>query len=173
MAGLERGTVELESHRAEWESEYETETERLCGLLGDHVHEFEHVGSTAVDGLPAKPIIDVLGVVESLETARELVPILEEHGYEYRPKDGVDDRVFLAKGPRIARTHYLSLTTPDSATYREQLAFRDYLRADPDVANEYGDLKHELAAQYPDDRASYTAEKSDFIESILGDALDK
>lgn len=173
MVGLERGTVELEPHRSEWKTAYESEADRLRRVVGDRIREFEHVGSTAVDGLPAKPIIDVLGLVDSLETARDLVPVLENHGYERRPNDDVEDRVFLAKGPETDRTHYLSLTTPDSDTHREQLAFRDYLRANPDIAREYGTLKRELAAQYPDERATYTAEKSDFVESALEDALDE
>src|SRR6056297_374696 len=126
MVGLERGTVELESSRKEWPNAYESEVTRLRECVGDRIREFEHVGSTAVDGLPAKPVIDVLGLVDDLETGRELVPILEDHGYDYRPNDAVDDRLFLAKGPETERTHYLSLTTPGSATHREQVAFRDY-----------------------------------------------
>lgn len=173
MVGLERGTVELESHRPEWERAYEDEVERLDERLGDRIYGYEHVGSTAVEGLVAKPIVDILGLVDSLETARDLVPTLETYGYEYRPNDDVADRLFLANGPRTDRTHYLSLTTPGSTTHREQVAFRDYLRANPDVASEYGQRKRELAETYPTDRASYTADKSDFVESVLETALDE
>ncbi|AGB15112.1 hypothetical protein Halru_0477 [Halovivax ruber XH-70] len=173
MVGLERGTVELVTHRECWRGTFEAEANRLQDIAGDRLREIEHVGSTAVEGLPAKPIIDLLGLVDSLETARELVSVLEDHGYEHRPNDDVEDRVFLAKGPETERTHYLSLTTPGSATHREQVAFRDYLRATPSVASRYAELKRELAARYPDDRASYTRGKSDFVESIVDRALDE
>lgn len=173
MVGLERGTVELVSSRREWAEAYESEVDRLHSLLDDRIIEFDHVGSTAVEGLTAKPIVDVLCLVESLEAAQELIPVLEDHGYEHRPTDDVDDRVFLANGPRSRRTHYLSLTTPNSDTHREQLAFRDYLRANPDVATEYEELKRELAERYPNDRARYTEEKSAFVESVLERAMNE
>ncbi|WP_290809953.1 GrpB family protein [Halovivax sp.] len=173
MVGLERGTIELVSDRREWVEAYEAEVDRLHSLLGDRVIEFDHVGSTAVEGRTAKPIVDVCGLVESLDAARELIPILEDHGYEHRPTDDVDDRVFLANGPRSRRTHHLSLTTPNSDTHREQLAFRDYLRANPDVATEYEELKRELAERYPNDRARYTEEKSAFVGSALERAPDQ
>ncbi|WP_232820527.1 GrpB family protein, partial [Halorussus litoreus] len=134
--------------------------------------DFEHVGSTAVDGLPAKPIVDMIAVVTELDDAVELVPVLEDHGYEYRPNDAVADRLFFAKGPRTNRTHYLSLCERDSDCYREQVAFRDYLRANPEVAAEYGQLKRELAETYPDDRASYTEAKGEFVERVLAEAVD-
>lgn len=172
MVGLERGTVELSPYRAEWIQRYEEEVDRLQSILGDRVLDFEHVGSTAVEGLAAKPIVDLLAVVEDLDDGADLLPILETHGYEYRPNDDVPDRLFLAKGPRTNRTHYLSLTERDSDCYREQIAFRDYLRANDDITAEYESLKRELAANYPDDRDSYTEEKNEFIERVLSDALD-
>jgi GrpB-like predicted nucleotidyltransferase (UPF0157 family) len=173
MVGLERGTVEIEPHREAWQREYEAEIERLAALGGDRIHRFEHVGSTAVRGLAAKPIVDLAGVVADLDAARELVPELEDAGYEHRPDAEVPDRVFLAKGPRSERTHYLSLTEDGSEYLREALAFRDFLREHPGTRREYEALKRELAAETPEDRASYTAAKAEFVESVLSRALDR
>lgn len=172
MVGLERGTVELVPYRPEWADRYEAEIERLEAIAGDRLLDFEHVGSTAVEGLSAKPIIDLLAVVADLDDVADLLAVLEAHGYEHRPNDDVDGRVFLAKGPKTDRTHYLSLVEREGEVYREQVAFRDYLREHPDVAAEYGRLKRELAAEYPDDRANYTAAKSEFVERVLRRALE-
>lgn len=133
MIGLERGTVELHEYRPEWKRRYEEEIKRLQSIIGNRILEFEHIGSTAVEGLAAKPIIDLLAVVADEAQARDLIPILEEHGYEHRPND-MHDRLFLAKGPHTNRTHYLSITEQGSEFHEEKLAFREYLRAHPNVA---------------------------------------
>ncbi len=167
MVGLERTSVELEPHQEGWRREYEMEVERLRSVGGDDIREFEHVGSTAIPDIAAKPIIDILAVVEGPSHAARLLPVMEAHGYEYRPNDGVPDRVFLAKGPRTNRTHYLSLTEAGSDCYRESVAFRDYLRNHPAVAAEYDRLKRELADEHGDDRPTYTAKKEPFIQHVL------
>lgn len=143
----------------------------MQSVTGDRPLEFEHVGSTAVEGLAAKPIIDLLAVVEDADDATALVPVLEDNGYEHRPNDGVPDREFLARGPRTNRTHYLSLVERDGDCYREQVAFRDYLRERSDVAAEYEALKRELAEEYPDDRSAYTERKGRFVERVLERAM--
>ncbi|UPV99815.1 GrpB family protein [Halorussus gelatinilyticus] len=171
MVGLERGTVELYPSDPEWRRHYEAEVRRLDAVAGDRLLEYEHVGSTAVEGLAAKPIIDLLAVVPDLDTARDLVPVLEAHGYEHRPNDDVPGRLFFAKGPRTDRTHYLSLTERDSDCYREAVAFREYLRSHPETAAAYEDLKRDLAEAHPDDRERYTAEKSEFVQRVLRRAM--
>ncbi|WP_049928163.1 GrpB family protein [Halopiger goleimassiliensis] len=170
MVGLERGTVELEPHQESWREKYDEEIARLQGIVGDAVLAFEHVGSTAVEGLPAKPVIDILAVVEELDEVDDLRPVLESHGYEYRQED-VDGRVFFARGPRTNRTHYLSITERETQFYEETIAFRDYLRNNPEAAERYAAVKRRLAEKYPDDRAAYTAEKGDVIQDILERAL--
>jgi len=172
MVGLKRGTVSLVPHDPAWAERYAAEADRLRGLAGGDVLAVHHVGSTAVSGLPAKPIVDLLAIVPSRETARELVPVLEANGYEHRPDDGVADRVFLARGPRSNRTHYLSLTERGSDTCVDQIAFRDYLRANPPVAAAYAGLKRDLAARFPDERAAYTERKGAFVERVLVRARD-
>ncbi|MFC7073378.1 GrpB family protein [Halovenus rubra] len=171
MVGLERGTVELRAHQDEWHDNYLKEANRLLPVIQEHIISIEHVGSTAIDGIPAKPIIDILIVVDDNETAHNLAPILERHGYEQRPDEDVQDRLFFVKGPRTNRTHYLSVTAQHSTFHTEQIAFREYLRENPAVAEEYAALKVELAEQYPDDRTRYTANKSEFIQRVLDDAV--
>jgi GrpB-like predicted nucleotidyltransferase (UPF0157 family) len=172
MVGLERGTVELRSYQPEWESQYEAEVEYLESVAGERFLDYEHVGSTAVEGLAAKPVIDLLAVVSDLDEASELVTVLDDGGYSYRPNDGVDDRLFFAKGPRTNRTHYLSVCERTSDCYREQVAFRDYLRSNPEVAAEYERLKRDLAAEHSEDRSAYTERKSEFVERVLVRAMD-
>jgi GrpB-like predicted nucleotidyltransferase (UPF0157 family) len=173
MVGLERGTVTLIPHQPEWKRRYEREVERLESIASDRLHEYEHIGSTAIEGLAAKPIIDLLAVIDNINDAcATLVPVLEKHGYEYRPDGDVRGRLFFAKGPRTKRTHYLSLTEQNSDFYAEKLAFREHLRAHPDVAAEYESLKRELANENPNDRDIYTEQKGTFIERVLEDAMD-
>lgn len=96
--------------------------------------------------MPAKPIVDVLALVEGLADARDLVPVLEEHGYEHRPGD-VDGRLFFAKGPRTNRTVYLLIAERGSDFHEEKVAFRDYLRERSEAAEQYASLKKRLAKQ--------------------------
>lgn len=167
MVGLERGTVELEPYQPSWSDEYGAEVTRLNDAVGDRVRRFEHIGSTAVEGMPAKPIVDVLALVDEFATATDLVEPLEAHGYERRP-DEVDGRVFLAKGPPENRTCYLSIAELGSAFHEERVAFREALRDDPELAARYASLKRRLAERYPENRERYTAEKEAFVRVVLG-----
>jgi GrpB-like predicted nucleotidyltransferase (UPF0157 family) len=170
MVGLGRGSVLLVPHRSEWRELFEEEAARLRSALGSGILRVEHVGSTAVDGMEAKPLIDMMAAVESLDEAGGLVAVLEGMGYEHRGDGGVEGRIFLAKGPRSRRTHHLSLVEPTSDQWRRSLLFRDYLRTHPEAAEEYRDLKRGLARKYPEDRESYTAGKDRFIERAIESA---
>ncbi|WP_255191500.1 GrpB family protein [Natronobeatus ordinarius] len=172
MVGLERGTVKLEPYRDEWKERYGEEIDQLDDIAGDQFVDFEHIGSTAIDGMPAKPIIDVLAVVDDLDDADTLIPVLEEQGYEYRPGD-VDGRLFFAKGPRTNRTVYLSISEHGSDFYDEKVAFREYLREHPEAAERYASLKKRLAEKHPKNREKYTAAKSEFIKNVLDRAMNE
>jgi GrpB-like predicted nucleotidyltransferase (UPF0157 family) len=173
MVGLDRERVRVEPYDPAWRAAYEREVARLEDLIGDDVLGFEHVGSTAVEGLPAKPVIDLFAVVDDVDAARDLIPTLEANGYEYRPKPDESERLHLSKGPPDDRTHYLKLVERDSAFHRETVAFRDHLREHPDVAEEYAALKRDLAERYADDRDAYTEAKAEFVEDVLADALEE
>lgn len=165
--GLKRGTVSLSSYSASWPQQFLDEAERVGKVLSDRVFPFEHVGSTAVPALVSKPIIDFMGGVGSIEDARALIQDVESLGYEYRPNGDKPDRILLVKGPPSCRTHHFSLVVRDSKEWRDLLRFRDTLRNEPALAEEYARLKQILAAQYSADRPTYTAQKAAFIRKVL------
>ena len=167
MIGLTRGTVQIVSYRPAWKRLYEIEAKRLHEVVGCHALKIEHVGSTAIEGMDAKPIIDILIAVEDLDDACEIVPFVETFGYAYKMNDDVPGRVFFVKGPPRKRTHHLSLTALNSAYWKDNLAFRDYVRAHPDAAQAYVRLKRRLAEQFSNDRGSYTAGKKSFVANVV------
>ncbi len=167
MIGLKRGTVQVVPYQPAWKELFEDEAAKLRSALGNHLLQIEHVGSTAVEGMDAKPILDIIVAVEGLDKARELVPVVQSLGYSHKEDDDVPERVFFVKGSPNKRTHHLSLTEPASGYWKAHILFRDYLLTHEEAAEEYRQLKRELAEQYPDDRGSYTAGKERFVERIL------
>lgn len=166
MIGLKRGTVQVVSNQPAWKKLFEKEAARLRLALGNQIINIEHVGSTAIEGMDAKPIIDIIVAVESLNKARDLVQLVEALGYECKKNDNVPERIFFVKGPSSNRTHHLSFTEPTSGYWKAHIQFRDYLQTHLEAAEEYKKLKRELAEQYPEDRDAYRAEKQVFIEKI-------
>jgi GrpB-like predicted nucleotidyltransferase (UPF0157 family) len=147
------------------------EVERLWTVLDpDQVLGIEHFGSTAVPGLAAKPIIDILIAVGSLARAKDtLVRPIATLGYLYWPENPKPDRMFFVKGmPPYGerRTHHVHITEPDGEMWRRRLPFRDYLLAHRDEARRYEALKYDLAARFPGDRDGYTDAKTEFVEEI-------
>lgn len=145
---------------------------RTC-LPQELIGRIEHFGSTAVPGLAAKPIIDMLVEVRSLEeTKKRIVPILTAQGYDYlwRPSWGGDIPPFYAwfikRNAAGERTHHLHMIERDFEHW-DRLRFRDYLAAHPDEAREYGKIKRQLAERYPRNRVAYSNGKSVFIERIM------
>ena len=118
--------------------------DRLYEALQDRILSVHHVGSTAVPGLLAKPILDVLIGVADFDAALECVPPLAELGFEFRPHDAIPDRHFFRVERDAMRTHHLSLAEPTSAHYINTLVFRDALRESPELAREYEALKMRL-----------------------------
>jgi GrpB-like predicted nucleotidyltransferase (UPF0157 family) len=166
--GLRRGDVVLHDWDPSWPTAFEHERQSLADLLGSLVDAVEHVGSTAVRGLAAKPIIDVAlgfrGRAE-LEAARA---VLIKAGYNDRGDFGDSGGVVVAKGAEDLRTHYLHLVSSESDQWRRYLLFRDVLSRDAELRHEYTRLKHDLAARFPRDRDAYTAAKAGWIEAVLG-----
>ena len=170
--GLKRGTVALKKHQDEWAVAFEEEKENLKKLVGDIALNIQHTGSTSIPNLSAKPIIDILMAVHSLSEVSKIRAALEGAGYEYRENGSDDIQVLFAKGPEERRTHYLHITTLGSSEWKNSLAFRDYLRTHPEEMERYEALKQKLAAQYPDNRAMYTAGKKDYFEEVFKKAQD-
>ena len=148
--------------------------ESLEAKLERVVNRIEHFGSTAVPGLAAKPIIDMLVEVSGLSQARRVIaPVLERQGYDYfwRPTAGDATPPFYAwfirRNPgTLARTHHIHMVERHFQEHWDRLLFRDYLRAHSDTAAEYEALKRRLAALHAHDRVEYTMEKSEFISSV-------
>lgn len=158
-----------------WPDRFESERAWLAGVFRGTDAVIEHVGSTAVPGLGAKPIIDImLGVTDLAEVAARL-DRLEAHGYGYVPEyeSQLPERRYFRKPESEPRTHHLHCVIRGSDFWVRHLLFRDYLRAHPDSAGVYFELKRELASLYRRDRAAYMEGKSDFIESVLSEAASK
>lgn len=164
---LKRGIVELENYNEEWSKEYKREEELLKKVLGSKIKEIHHIGSTSIKGLKAKPIIDILIVVDSLENISEIENLLKPYDYENRGQQGVSDRYFFAKGPEDARTHYVHFVEPKSNTYYNLVYFKKYLIEHPEYIKKYCDLKQDLAEKYADERPKYTKGKNDFIAEVI------
>src|SRR5688572_26826738 len=105
--GLKRGTVVLEKHHQEWSAAFEAEKKFLKNLLGGIVLDIQHIGSTSIPGLAAKPVIDILMAVKSLGEIQNMRSLLESVGYKYRENGSNEDQTLFVKGPEESRTHYL------------------------------------------------------------------
>lgn len=130
------------------------------------VGEIHHIGSTAVPGLGAKPTIDILVGVSDLPSSRGCFGSLAKLEYVYAPYRAGEMHWFCKPGP-ARRTYHLHLVPTGSGRYRDELAFRDQLRADPALAAAYAALKWQLAAEHKHDRDAYTAAKGEFIRATL------
>jgi GrpB-like predicted nucleotidyltransferase (UPF0157 family) len=162
--------VEIVDYDPLWPVRFETLRAHLAGTLGSLTAAIEHVGSTAVPGLAAKPIIDIDVLLNSASDLPLVILKLASIGYLHRGDLGIVGREAFAAPPGIP-AHHLYVCPPESQPYRHHLALRDYLRAHPAEALAYGNLKRSLAARFRDDRIFYTEGKSEFIESLLRRAL--
>ncbi|MDR0672452.1 MAG: GrpB family protein [Zoogloeaceae bacterium] len=129
----------------------------------------EHVSSTAVPGLAAKPVIDIMVAVQSLDASRPAISAAEAAGYIYWPYKA-DIMHWFCKPSDAHRTHHLHLVPCNSRLWRARLAFRNALRANAELAQAYAQLKHSLASKYRDDREAYTESKSAFVHRVLESA---
>lgn len=165
--------VELVPYDPRWPRLFEQERAHLVACLpGDLVRRIEHFGSTAVPGLAAKPIVDMLVEVTDLEATRDrIAPILEAQGYDYfwRASSGEDTPPFYAwfikRDAAGRRTHHVHMVERHFEHW-DRLLFRDYLIAHPDVAREYAALKQRLSDRHPNDRIAYTEAKGDFVREV-------
>ena len=168
MLGLERGVVRLAPYCDAWPALFAEEAARISAALGDRIGPIEHIGSTAIPGAQAKPIIDMMAAVADLDGAKDLIPEVEALGYVYRHDlDFPDRHYFVLRPEENFTTHHLSLAESTSEFWRRQLLFRDYLRAHPDVREAYVALKRELAVELTHNRPAYLDAKTEFIENVL------
>jgi GrpB-like predicted nucleotidyltransferase (UPF0157 family) len=157
--------VVIVEHDPEWSGTFERLRGGIAEVVGDVARSIEHVGSTAVPGLAAKPIIDLDVVVRGSRDVPEAIRRLATLGYRHEGDKGVPRREAF-KSPSDEPRHHLYVVVDDSPAYRRHVWIRDYLRAHPNEARAYGELKRRLAEAHRDDRAAYTAAKDEFTDRI-------
>ena len=161
--------VALSAHDPAWTQGFELERSRLQTLLPGVFLAVEHIGSTAVPGLVAKPVIDLLAAIESLDGVDVLVDRLCEMGYTTSREFNATlaDRKWLMRWRDGRRTHHLHIVVRDGAPWHDRLAFRDALRRDPTLADRYAKLKTDLAVKHQADREAYTDAKAAFVRETV------
>jgi GrpB-like predicted nucleotidyltransferase (UPF0157 family) len=167
--------IEIVPHDQGWPALYEAERARLLPVLDSYgLIDIAHIGSTAVPGLPAKPVIDIAITVVSLDAVRERgIAALGLLGYLFWAENPDLDDLFFVRGlpPRAEkRTHHLYITLP-GPRFDERVRLRNRLRGDAGLAQRYADLKQELAARFPSDREAYTRAKTEFIVEVLDESV--
>jgi GrpB-like predicted nucleotidyltransferase (UPF0157 family) len=163
--GLEPGVNRLVDYNPLWPKAFADEAARIKAALGDLAMAIEHYGSTAVPGLRAKPIIDLIIGVVQIDHGLKFIEPMAGLGYDYAGGQGIPDHHIFGKGH--ARTHLAHVAIYQSEAWRRALGFRDRLRADPVVRAAYEELKLHLAATAAS-RGEYTAAKSAFVEAHSG-----
>jgi GrpB-like predicted nucleotidyltransferase (UPF0157 family) len=162
-------SIELSPYSPMWPVVFDIERERLTGIFGADAVLIEHIGSTAVPGLGAKPIIDILLGAPTLAVIERHIPGLTESGYRYvrEFEQAIPGRRFFVKKDGHPGYFHLHAVVYDTAFWREHVAFRDLLRADPVYVERYWRLKNALASRFRYDREAYANAKTDFIRNAL------
>jgi GrpB-like predicted nucleotidyltransferase (UPF0157 family) len=159
--------VIIEPYDPTWHTKFELEKRVLITVLAPWlVGPIEHIGSTAVPGLPAKPVIDIMGAVRDLPSSKPTIEALRPLNYCYFAYKA-DLMHWFCKPSPFNRTHHLHLVPFESQVWRERLAFRDCLRSDATTRRAYRQLKLKLAAEFGNDREAYTEAKSEFIQAVV------
>jgi GrpB-like predicted nucleotidyltransferase (UPF0157 family) len=167
--GLESGVVRLVDYDPRWAELHQAEASRLLASISPLPLTLEHIGSTAVPGLCAKPVLDILAGYHHDARLPEYISAISDAGYIHRGEQGIPGRQFFRRG--VPRAYHLHLTRLGSSFWVDHLAFRDILRDDPAARDEYARLKRALAERYPTDRESYIEGKGPFVRDRLGAAL--
>ena len=171
MIGLKRGDVKLSAHENEWEKEAEQTIVKLKKLLGDTAVDIQHIGSTAVSSIHAKPIIDIAVGVYDLNDIIPFKEKLRKRNYVFRGED-VPGQILFVKGDaeKDIRTHHIHIVKHGSDEWNNYINFRDYLNAFPEKAMIYDLCKQDLAKRFPNERGRYTEGKKELVESLIKEA---
>ena len=165
--------VRLRPHDPQWAEQASAEAARILKAVWPAIIEMHHVGSTAISGIEAKPIIDLVAITPNLDTIEAARPKLEALGYGWHGDFGLEGRRFctLSDQDTGLRRFHLHCYADGDHSIRRHLAFRDYLRARPEVAESYQRMKQDCAARHPDDSYAYTACKDRWIKKVETEAL--
>jgi GrpB-like predicted nucleotidyltransferase (UPF0157 family) len=172
-------TIEVVEHDSHWKAEFDREAAKLIDVFGDALVVIHHIGSTAVPGLAAKPIIDILVVLRETKTIDRFNAPMQELGYRVRGEcldaqvPGTPGRFYFSKDSFGTRTHHVHACALGHSEIRDKLAFRDYLCSHPQVAAQYGAIKQRLAIEHRHDNVSYMRGKDAFIRRILDETRDE
>jgi GrpB-like predicted nucleotidyltransferase (UPF0157 family) len=156
-----------------WPSLFSLECSRIVAAVGVYIEAAEHVGSTAVPGLDAKSVIDIMVGVQDIRSAGHCIRPLEEIDYSYWAENPNPERMLFVKfadAERTSRNYNLHVMEVGGELWNDRIIFRDHLRSHPEVAGEYAHLKHALAERFRGDREAYTRAKTDFISATLQQA---
>ncbi len=168
ILGLQRGKVKLVEYSPKWKELFDVEKIAIIEMLGEEAISVEHVGSTSIPGMIAKPILDVMVAVDSIDDYEHFTPLLKKLGYQFmRDNRDNQEHVLYVKGGEEKRTHYLKFTNQDSRFWKEHVLFRDYLVSHPERAIEYKELKQDLLEKFKEEREKYTVGNEQFILEIL------
>lgn len=163
--------IEATSYKPEWPERFEEEARELASIFGDEIVATHHIGSTAIPGISAKPIIDILVEVRDIERIDDFNAEMVARGYVPKGEFGIPRRRFFIKGSETARTHHIHVFEVGNPESVRHLAFRDHLRTHAEAAQAYSRLKEELARRFPHDIDAYIAGKDGFVEEIERKAL--
>lgn len=163
--------VEVVPHSASWREMFEAEAGELAAVLGDEVVKVHHIGSTAIPGIGAKPIIDILLEVRDIERMDDLTPEMAELGYEAKGEFGLPGRRYFVKDGESHRTHQIHTYQTGNPEIERHLTFRDYMISHPEDARTYSRLKEELARKFPTDIEAYMDGKDAFVKEMERRAL--
>ena len=171
MVGLKRGIVKLSEYQAIWKVEAEQTVAELKSLLHDVAIDIQHIGSTAIPSIHAKPIIDIAVGVHDLDDIMPYVETLKNRHYIFRGED-VPGQILFVKGDfeKDTRTHHVHVVKWNGIAWNNYIYFRDYLNAFPEKAKAYDMCKLNLARQFPQDRSSYTKGKQTLVSALLEEA---
>ena len=165
ISKTDKRRVGVASYNPNWKNMYKEESEKIKNILNDIIIDIHHIGSTAIPGVKAKPVIDILVEVKDIEEVDQYNHKMEELGYEAMGEYGIPKRRFFRKGGN-KRTHHIHIFQAGNEEIERHINFKKYLITNPDRRQEYSKLKEKLANKYTYDVENYTNGKSDFIKEI-------
>ena len=155
----------------EWLESFRDEAQNIRAIFGEEILEIHHIGSTAIPGMSAKPIVDVMPVVKNINVIDDFNEKMRQKGYLPRGEYGLPGRRYFIKGTERVRTHHIHIYQKGHPDINRHLAFRDYLYVFPDKAKEYQTLKLRLVEKNQGDKNAYINGKNEFIKKIEREAL--
>ncbi len=167
MADIKK-PIEVHEYNSEWTNEFNRIKEKIESIIGDLIIDIHHVGSTSIEGLAAKPIIDIDVEIQSYDAFNEIVERLIQYGYVHNGNQGIEGReVFKQTQNDGLMSYHFYVCQSDCRELRRHIRFRDFLNENHQLRDEYAELKKQLAIKYRNDREAYTDSKTDFIKSVM------